>query len=297
VIAASSHAHEAAIRTAITAVAAELAPAANAGWRFVLPNGAGHTVTAEADDDWLRLEADCPTDAQGPESFWEMLSRNASLPGLAKAVLADDGGPRLRAEIPLLDDIDLTARVREACRGFEQMWAGEAGSAPVVPSPEESEPVDLKALCSAAGWPYVERSNRKLAVELEVAGGFSHALLRPVGRGVNVSWEIATLDSLSDECRQAVGGFLLAASGLVRMGRASVNTAGSSPVAQFVVIFGTPPSPSEISNALESLSVGCSLCGEEIKMLQAPAIAERYLALRGWSANRMDRRIERTPTP
>jgi len=58
----------------------------------------------------------------------------------------------------------------------------------------------------------------------------------------------------------------------------------SPAVARFEVGFGSAPSPSEISSALESLSVGCSLCGEEIKMLQDPAIARRFLALRERSA-------------
>ena len=75
-----------------------------------------------------------------------------------------------------------------------------------------------------------------------------------------------------------------------------MSTTGAPLAAQFEVVFGTAPSPLEISSALESLSVGCSLCGEEIKALQAPAIAERYLALRGWGADAAARRNERTVT-
>jgi hypothetical protein len=287
-----------AIRTAIAIVASELSPTGDSGWRFTLLNGAPHVVTAKTDGAWLLLEADCSGEAQRPEGFWDALVRNASFAGLAKLVLAHDGSPRLRAELPVQEGVELTARVRETCRGFETAWSHKDDhSSPAASPAVDAEPVDLNRLCSEAGWPFAERGSQKLAFELEVRGGFCQALLVSTERGVRISCEIATLDAIPAECRQAVGGLLLAASGLVRMGRGSVNANRTPPVAQFEVVFGTAPSPSEISSTLESLSVGCSLCGEEVKTLQVPAIAERYLALRGWGANPASRQNERTVTP
>jgi hypothetical protein len=261
-------------------------PAGNSAWRFTLLNGAPHFVTAKTDGDWLLLEADCAGVAPGPEFFWDALVRNASLAGFAKLVLTPQGSPLVRAELPVLEDGALAARVRETCSGFAAAWPHQDDHpAPAASLAGDAAALDLKLLCSEAGWPFTERSGQKLAVELEVRGGFWQALLVPTERGVRISCEVATLDAIPEECRQAIGGFLLAASGHVRLGRASVNAQGTSAVAQFEVVFGTAPSPSEISSALESLSVGCSLCGEEIKMLQVPAIAERYLALRGWGAS------------
>ena len=89
---------------------------------------------------------------------------------------------------------------------------------------------------------------------------------------------------MTDEGRVALGGFLLAASGLVRLARAAVSERDGSPVARFEVVFPSAPDPFEISSALESLSVACSRCGEEVITLQEPVIARRYLALRGWAA-------------
>ncbi|MGA2173519.1 MAG: hypothetical protein ABSH38_00910 [Verrucomicrobiota bacterium] len=292
-----NHVHDEAIRTAIAAVTTKLAPVGNSGWQFTLLNGAPHVVTAKTDGDWVLFETDCTGAAQCADSFWEALVRNASFDGLAKIVLTYDGSPRLRAEIPVTEDVVLTTRVREVCRGFEAEWTHKDEHSLAEASPEGAEPMDLKSLCSEAGWPFVERGDRKLAVELEVPGGFSQALLIPTEHGVRITCEVATLDAIAEECRQAVSGFLLAASGLVRMGRASVNAIGTSPAAQFEVVFGTAPSPPEISSALECLSIACSLCGEEIKTLQVPAIAERYLALRGWDAAPAARRNERTVTP
>lgn len=276
-------ARDAAICAALTTVASQLAPIGNSGWRFTLLNGALHVVTAKTDSDWLLFETGCSHDAQSPERFWDALVRNASLAGLAKIVLAQDGRPQLRAELPLMEGVDLTTRIRETCRGFEAEGSlGEEQPSAASSLAGDAEPIDLKALCSEAGWPFAERGGHKLVVELEVRGGSCQALLISTNPGVRISCEIATFDTITEECRQAIGGLLLTASGLVRMGRASVGAKGTASLAQLEVVFGTTPSPEEISSALESLSVGCSLCGEEIKALQVPAIAERYLTLRGW---------------
>jgi hypothetical protein len=286
-----------AVRKTLGTVTSDLTPLGSSGWRFAMLNGSPHVVTARIEDDWLMFEADYASEAQGSKLYWDALVRSASLAGLVKLVVAREGSLRLSAELPLLEDVDLTTRVQETCSGFEAGWMRQAGhSSPELSSANEMQPIDLKGLCSEAGWPCVERGGRKLAVELEVPGGFSQALLVPTEHGVRISCEIATLDAVTEECRHAIGGFLLAASGLVRMGRASVSTVGPSPVAQFEVVFGTVPSPSEISSALESLSVGCSLCGEEIKVLQNPVVAEHYLALRGWGTSAAARRNERTVT-
>jgi hypothetical protein len=291
-------ARDEAICAAIAAVASQLTPLGNSSWRFNLLNGAPHVVTAKTDYEWLLLESDCSGQAQRPELFWDALVRNASLAGLAKLVLAQDGSPQLRAELPVLEGVNLATRIYETCSGFEaEWWHKDDHSFPTGSLAGDAEPVDLKRLCAEAGWPIAERGGRKLAVELEVQGGFSQALLIPMEHGVRISCEVAAFDAIPEECRQAVGGLLLAASGLVRMGRASINVNGTPPVAQFEVVFGTAPSPLEISSALESLSVGCSLCGEEVKALQVPAIAERYLALRGWGTHPAARRNERTVTP
>jgi hypothetical protein len=268
-------ARDEAIYKAIAAVASQLTPSGDSGWRFILLNGAPHVVTANTDGEWLLLETDCSGETAGPEFFWDALVRNASLAGLAKLVLTYDGRPQLRAELPLVEGVDPVTRVRETCSGFAAAWLHQDEYAsPAASSAGNAEPVDLKRLCSEAGWPFTERGGRKLAVELEVRGGFWQALLAPTKRGVRISCEAATLEAVPEECRQAIGGLLLAASGLVRLGRASVTAQGASSVAQFEVVFGTAPSPSEISSALESLSVGCSLRLHDLRDFAMPAVHE-----------------------
>ena len=287
------------IRTAIDGVAARVTALGLSSWQFELLNGAPHVVTARADDNWLLLAADLGGGDVKPESLWSALAQNASLPGFAKVALRDNGPVQLCAEIPLHDDDNLPdalpLRLREACGGFASAWANTDPhpAVVIVPPAEGEKTIDLKRLSSDAGWPFTERGAGKLAVDLEVPDGYHQALLIPAGCGIRVQSDLATLDNLPDECHRAIGGFLLAASGLVRLVRAAVSAGEGRPVARFEVVFSTPPSPFEISSALESLSVGCSLCGEEIKTLQEPAVARSYLALRGWGSGQA-RRPERS---
>jgi hypothetical protein len=271
---------------ALAAVASQPTRVGDSAWRFTLRNGTPHVITATTDDDWLLLEADCCSEEQSPELFWDALARSSSLAGLAKLALTPNGVLHMRAEAPVLEGVELTTRVREICNGFTSYWSDEDDLCSTNSLPQvDATQIDLKRLCAEAGWPFADRGGGKLAVELEVLGSYHQALLFQKDLGVRISCELAACDTIAEECRQAVAGLLLTACGLVRMGRASVNANGTTGVAQFEVGFETVPSPIEISSALESLSVGCSLCGEEIKALQVPAIAKRYLALRGWVRN------------
>jgi len=255
-------------------------------------NRGSRLVRAKIAGDWLALEADfCQSPnapAKGPAFFGDLLVRNATLPGLVKFVITTDGSVWLCADLPLHEGIDIAARIREACTGFVSAWTGEptdpaASSATDSPGTADDEPINLKQICAEAGWPFVERASGKLAVELEVANGFYQALLVPTGRGVQITCDLATCDAAPPVSRQAISGLLLAASRAVRLGRAAIAPGEVPPVARFEVVFAGAPCPLELASALESLSVACSHCGEEINLLQDHAVAQRYLELRGWT--------------
>jgi hypothetical protein len=274
------------VSRALSTATSQLIPAGSSCWQFTARNSAPHAITAKTDGDWLVLDANYPDEAQGSEPFRDTLARNGSLSGLAKIVMDVDGRLRLRAELPVVEDADLSARIVEACDGFKSVWSpDERHTTGDALGREAVEPLDLKQLCSEAGWVFTERGGGRLAVELEVPDGFYQGILAPLQGGVAMTCELAEIEGDSEESQRAIAGLLLAASGVVRMVRATMSTDQTQPVAQLEAVFGTTPSPSEISSALESLSVGCSLCGEEIKTLQTPTVAQRYLALRGWEAN------------
>jgi len=267
------------IGAAIQADATDIRSVQPDSWTFTWDNGGPHGVTAKFQDNWLKFESECHGLVPSSREIWAALERNASLPGPAKVVLNTEGALRLRSELQLWEGVDLTKRVRETRIAFEAAWKRREDASSASP------PLDIKTLCSEAGWPFTERGGQTLAVSLETPGSFHQAILTPAGHGVRICCELARLDSLTDPSRRAVASLLLRASGVVCMARASLGTGEGTQIAQFDVVFESAPTASEISIALESLSVACSICGEaEIKTLQSPVIAERYLALRGLDA-------------
>ena len=285
------------VSRALSSAASQLVPAGSSRWQFTAPDGSPLLISARTDGDWLVLEADHLDPAQASEPFRDALARNGSLAGLAKIVLDADGRLRLRAEIPVVEDADLAARIREACDGFASVLStDERDTTGAALGPEAGDALDLKRLCAEAGWEFTERGGGRLAVALEVPDSFYQAILVAWHGGVRVTCKLAEIEADSEESQLAIAGLLLAASGVLRMVRATMSTDQPQPVAQIEAVFGATPSPSEISRALVSESVGCSLCGRELNTLQTPAVAQRYLALRGWEANAASRQHERTVT-
>jgi len=238
------------------------------------------SVIATLEGNWLVLTAADSLGLMADAAPWSLLKRCAALSGFAKFARMTGGGVQLRAELPVLEEADLAGRIREACDGFESGLTlydfSQSDAAPETPAGK----TDLKRLCTEAGWSFIERGPEKLLVELESSAGFRQAAMVVNASGIHLSCELATCDSLAGESRDAIATLLLSVSGMVRLARAVL----VAEVAQLEVSFNAPACAAEISSALESLSVGCSLCGEEIKMLQDPAIARRFLALRERSA-------------
>lgn len=192
-----------------------------------------------------------------------------------------DRSLQLRAELQVFEDMDLGARICEVCAGFQSACSLYEFSGTDTSHASAFEKADLKRLCAETGWPFIERGPDKLLIELEVANHFRQAALIPAGRGIHVSCELVTCDSLLEPSQHAIASLLLSASGVLRLVRGSLAEDSAGLEATFVA----PPCPSEISSALESLSVGCSLCGEEVKTLRDPAVARRFLELRGWNVS------------
>jgi hypothetical protein len=266
--------------TRVTGALEEISPrfdaTGNCSWQLPPRDAARCRVTAKLETDWLVLLAEDEANLFADASPWNLLQRNSNLPGMAKFAHPPNGDLQLRGELPLLDGANLTERIRETCAGFEAAISLYEFSQP-QPVPESSRnKFDLKSLCTETGWPFIERGPDKLLVELEAADNFWQAALMQSEPGISLSCELAAFNSKATDSRDAAAEFLLSACGALRFARAAV----SADVAKLEIIFAAPPCAAEISSALESLSVGVQLCGEEIKTLQDPAIARRYLAMR-----------------
>lgn len=281
-------------------------------WGFALVNGKSFAVTARAVDEWLLLELPL-TDRIARGEMWDLLRMNACLEGSSKFVLMPDNrSVHLRADIPLFDeeydqtecdgetDEDLARRVETACAGLKgalHSFRGEATNGRAMKSgqtegADESRAQELQRLCAEAGWPFIERAAGRLAIDLDARGGFYQALVEQRGWGARVSVEVAVCDDLSATSRQAITTLLLKTGGVVRLARPSVDEQESRIAARFEVAFVALPTALELAHALSSLSVACSLCGRETRVLRDETIANDYLAIAGIAAGSAEVREE-----
>jgi hypothetical protein len=250
-------------------------------WSLTINNGVCHPVSVRLGDDWLLLEAgSIPGDEPiGADALWDVLSRNAALPGYAKLTLTPGNVVALRAEVPL-DDVDLGRLLGQTLDAFRLVW-NEAE--PIAAEGTQLSDAVLKRCCDDSGWPAVQRTSGRTTVALETSPVIQ-AILSPVGPGLLVSAELYDFGNCSALSRQAAGAFLLEASGLIRMARAAVTNQESTAVVRFEVAFRDAPCAAELSAAFSSLSTACALVNSELAALQIEDVARDYLATRAWTA-------------
>jgi hypothetical protein len=264
-------------------------------WNFILNNGSALLVGARACEHWLHLDAPLRCDAAQGLDAWQLLKLNRGLGGLSKLALLQPGHTplRVRSEIPLDEDVDLQRRVGEACAGLKSAAGRLHGeekeeltridSLATAEGPKEEQGgAELGALCAEAGWKFTERTQGKLAVELETRTGFYQAIMEEsAGGAVSVAVEVASDDVLGENSRRAIGMLLLRASAEVRMARAVVRDKGEGSAARFETLFQTRPCAAEVNHALSALAVACGLCGEAAEAMRDEAVAGNYLAAQG----------------
>jgi hypothetical protein len=260
-------------------------------WNFILNNGSMLLASARADEHWLHLDAPLKNGMSRNQDAWQLLKMNQGLRGLSKLTfLPGQSTPRVRAEIPLDEDVDLQRRLPEACAGLKAA-AGklhgekdEQTRAYSIAGPPESEGCDaaeLRNLCAESGWKFTERTATKLAVDLEARSGFYQAIVEEqAGGAVSIAVELMRNTAIIGEIsKRALGTLLLRASSVVRLARGSVNEGGEG--AGFEVSFQTTPSVAELGHALSALTVACELCGQEAVAMQDEFVAKNYLAAQG----------------
>lgn len=257
-------------------------------WNFILNNGSMMLVTAQADDEWLHLQAPLATGVARSDS-WKLLQLNRQLGAGKFALAAGEAAAHLRAEIPLDEEVDMTRRLREACAGFKaaagslhgEKIEGRAKLYPLIGADEKSEQSasELVRLCEESGWQFTERSANKLAVDMESGDGFYQAMIEErAGGEVSIAVELARAESFGEWSQRAMGEMLLRANSVVRFTRAAILEDEGQAAAVFEATFPTTPSAVELSHALSALSVACRLCGHELAAMQEESIAKHYVA-------------------
>jgi hypothetical protein len=268
-------------------------------WNFILNNGSALLVGASICEHWLQLDAPLGNAVADRQDAWRLLKLNQGLGGLSKLALLPQHGPkpgqtalRVRAEIPLDEDVDLGRRLHEACAGLKSA-AGrlhgeekeELTRAYSLVTPEGAEresESELRSLCEETGWKFTERTPRKLAVDLETRNGFYQAIVEEhVGGAITVSVEVASNTAFGEKSKRAIGTLLLRASAEVRLVRAVVSEGGEGAQASFEALFQTSPCAAELGHALSALAVACGLCGGAAEAMQDEVVAGNYLAAQG----------------
>ena len=225
--------------------------------------------------------------AMGSSNVWELIRRNACLPGGIKYVLQNGSDLELRAEIAVDEGTDITDPLRRTWLALSQVAllqnASPDGAAANLPEVTEAgrrlTHEEMKRLCVDAKWPVNERASG-VAVTLE-ARGFWQALVEETPGGVRVSADLVGPQSLSETACEAMALFLLSAGRTIRMVRpVGVTRDGASRV-QFEACLPLPLSTDDLHHALAALSVACSLCGREIPLLADEAAAQEYILVRG----------------
>ena len=267
------------VRAVLGALGA-LEPIDAASWKL---SGGEVPLLARSAYGWLHLDAEAaPAHLNG--HAWAALERSAALPSGVKIVVPDgEDSLRVRAELPLDREIELSSRLGDAVSAIRQhaSWQTPCDDTPTTPEPGEVPDLeDLTLLVGAAGWPDLGRLGEPFHVELE--GPRGGALARVARRDddvveISVDLQIDAA-SASDDCNRATALLLLRVASDVRMIRATV--VKNRP--RFETVLGAHPTIAEIGHALSALSVGCSRAADEARALHgSEELARQYLATTG----------------
>jgi hypothetical protein len=261
-------------------------------WRTLLSDDGPPKVSARVEHGWLLVRAPAPRRASR-RAAWDLLRLNARVGRGARLALSPhDRRLVVLADLPLEDEVDLAALVADAGDGLRAlMKAAHAGTVecstaepPAVESPDDAMPVPLSTLIRGSPWSFVERSPRRLAVDLDIPGRFSQAVVEASCGRCRASVGLQTGPGPSARARQALGLLLLTLTGTLKMVKASVNGSGEKETPTLEVSFPGHPTPVELNHALAALSIACAEVGAEARVLNSEEIAEAYLAARGRAA-------------
>jgi hypothetical protein len=261
-------------------------------WRALLSDDGPHKVSARVQDGWLLVRAPAPRRASR-RAAWDLLRLNARVGRGARLALAPhDRLLVVLADLPLEDEVDLAALVADASDGLRALMRAADADTVEYPTPEppavesagEAVPIPLSTLLQGSPWSFVERSPRRLAVDLDVAGRFSQAVVEASCDRCRASVGLQTGPVSSARAREALGLLLLTLTGTLKMVRASVNGSGEAETPALEVSLPGHLTPVELHHALAALSIACAEVGAEARVLNSEEIAEAYLAARGRAA-------------
>jgi hypothetical protein len=232
-------------------------------WQLRLAGASAVSVGVAWDGDWLRLvrviEVNRP-------AFWQALSLQQALAPTIKLALGSSAELQAIADVAVATEIDLAARIDEACTGLldaGEVRADAAAAADVIddaPLPEA-----LRQLCSSSGFKVTNRSAGRVAVDLDVHREFAQAIVEHHRGMAIVSAPLTDETEIDSEvCRQALGLMLLRLNAHVCLVRGIAGPGARSPRLEVRL---ANPCGTEVERIFGALSVAWSLVGREAPLL------------------------------
>src|SRR5579871_2682664 len=156
-------------------------------WGCTLQNGALHPVQAFLSDGFLHLASRLHPRSQTAAMRERALRANGSLGGGVRFALdASSQNLHMRADLPILDELQLAAAMERAANGFHAglmvMDAIDAQTEPALPASSESSAADPAAVLREVGWKCSQRSVNEFSVELDAEAAPPATLLWCDGR-------------------------------------------------------------------------------------------------------------------
>ncbi len=268
--------------------------------------------TARCEADWLVLDAPLPEERHRSnlagreigEAAATLLTLNALLPLGWKYAMVGHADLRIRAERPTPTEADeMAAQLAK----LESDYASIVESLADTPdgSPPEAPPSSITAspetanLCHEAGWPFEERDDGGLIVDLGVPGAFVPALIEVRASRISIEAIIATVppERIAEERYFALASLMLRVNGAFRMVRAvsrDTQNGGEIPGERRVLLEAPLPldaGSAEFDRALGAVAVAARHCAAEAESLLADALLARAYLRRDHQQTRLK------PTP
>ena len=255
-------------------------------WNCAAQNGQHVSFDASVEEGFLQLSAGTSMCGLGGCDLDRALLRNGTLSGGVKYVLDPSSHElRLRADIVIVDELQLADRVRLGLVGLHQGHAqlDECAASPAAAPRDHSlnsKAARLTQLLSESCWSFTERSSNELAVSLRVDSA-PPALIATNGGGVELILELVRCNSRESLRLRAVSVFLLTANGNLRLARASSSDRDGQRSFGFHVCLPASAVAEEVEHALSALSVAYRTCAREAAALLDQRTAQYYLSAVG----------------
>ncbi|MBN2329696.1 MAG: hypothetical protein JXR73_21320 [Candidatus Omnitrophica bacterium] len=267
-------------------------------WQCHLSNGADIPVSVHAEDPWLTMRESRSSNNRNIQSMqdnrlFHLLSQNSSMHGCAKYVLEEDGGIRVKAEIPLWDGEHLSKVLEKSIQGLIHaiQVVSEPQSRSNPPQRQTNgcrlssrQQIQLVETIERAGGKIIQGSKEEIWIDLE-----SQSTYAKVNCGdeedFRIYFEILSADHSSPIVHRSLMMLLLIVSRVVKMVRAFVMRENRRTKYYLEAPICFRHDPRNWEYAIASLELAGRLCKKEMMALSRnEALARDYMAFQGFDA-------------